>query len=101
MSTHEIPQYSMEGKPGLVVDEGYMAKEKRSFLDVCIYNNEGEIIFYTDYERSAGPSEIAGDLKFFANELIKSPPSTMFLEDAMKIYEIMVREAEKLLEDEA
>lgn len=91
----ELPPY-VEGQPGLVIDEGFSLLDKTSFIDVSIFDEEGSIMFYTDFPRNVTPEEIAESLVLFAEELKKDPPSTMYMHDAEKIIDALLKEAKRV-----
>lgn len=94
MSMHETSPFQ-----SLVIDEGFLEGAGISFLTVSVFDEEGKILFYTEFERDTGPKEISGFLEFAADEILDDPPKDMPESEVIKISEAIYLEAKRILRD--
>lgn len=96
MSSPEFP-LRIEGYPGFEIDEGYSRLDGKSFIDLSVYNDDGDIVFYTDFERNVTPREIAETLNLAADFLIEEMPEDMVRDEAVKLSEFLREQARKII----
>jgi hypothetical protein len=96
MTSPEFP-LRIEGSPGIEIDEGYSSLDKTSFIDLSVYNEEGDIVFYTDFERNVKLAEIAETLILAADLLIEDTPDEMVGDEAIRLSRFLRDEAKKIL----
>jgi hypothetical protein len=83
MSIYERLNGLSEGEPGAVVDED-LSETNRSYLYYAYYDENGCLMYYSDFERDASPEEISEQLNDFANNLLHSYQEGMTLEDIIE-----------------
>lgn len=83
-----------ENRSYLVVDEGYSVISETSFIDISVYDKNGEMVFYTDFERNITPHEIAENLEFVADQIVEGYSNDY---KELELANILRHEARKIL----
>lgn len=90
--------FALESVKGGVVDEGYSSETKTSYLQYLYYEENGDIRFAINFEREAGPKEIADTLKFFAGDFLANPEGLVW-DDVVRLSDQLIQESQKILSD--
>lgn len=94
MAFPEFPP-KVEFERGPVIDEGYSESEKAPYLSYSLFDEEGNILFYTDFPIEVSPEEISRVVGEAGKGLFLDPKE-MVWKEAISLAERLIREAEKI-----
>lgn len=93
-----IPEFNfpLEGEPGPVISEGVWKEDGVPFIDYSLFNEDGDIVYYTDFPRNVSPVEISQAVEHDGKELLINPPEDMVWDEVMELADLLIKEAERV-----